>query len=208
MPLDHEYALVGGYNRSHVGRWLGALSALVSSAIVFLLLAMVDLATALGLNVNLPPMALSLVGAGAVYAAVYWVFDRHLWKVRLLGSVLKVPNLAGTWRCEGVGLDITPSANWQGTVTIVQTWDRLRVHLKTSQSESHSISAALVHDAAAGYRLMYHYRNEPKLGDQDLIAHHGFAELIFDSNEQAADGEYFNGRGRNTFGKMRIVRTI
>ncbi|NTZ32437.1 hypothetical protein G7Z95_06000 [Citrobacter freundii] len=32
----------------------------------------------------------------------------------------------------------------------------------------------------------------------------GFAELIFDKSLTTADGEYFNGRGRNTFGTMKL----
>lgn len=143
MALEHEYALLGGFNRSHLGRWLGVFSAAVSSVMVFLVLAAVDLARLLGVSVNLPPMALTLVGAGAVYAAVYWLFDTQVWKVPFVGALLKVPNLAGTWSCEGEGLDQKPHVKWSGTLTIVQSWDRIRVHLVTTQSESHSVAAAL-----------------------------------------------------------------
>lgn len=207
MALEHEYALLGGFNRSHLGRWLGVFSAAVSSVMVFLVLAAVDLARLLGVSVNLPPMALTLVGAGTVYAAVYWLFDTQVWKVPFVGALLKVPNLAGKWSCEGEGLDQKPHVKWSGTLTIVQSWDRIRVHLVTTQSESHSVAAALLYDAAAGYRLMYHYRNAPKVGEDALAPHHGFAELVFAPGERAASGEYFNGRGRNTFGRMRLTRS-
>jgi hypothetical protein len=49
---------------------------------------------------------------------------------------------------------------------------------------------------------MYHYRNEPRAGERDLTAHHGFAEVTFSADLQTATGDYFNGRGRNTFGTM------
>lgn len=206
MNLEHEYALVGGFNRSHVGKWLQRVAALVSAAAIFLLLLLVDLAKALGVNANLPPVVLASLGAGAVYTALYFAFDRWLWKVGPLGRLLKVPDLAGTWTCSGVSLDKAPSVKWTGTVTIVQSWDRLRVHLQTPKSKSDSVAAALVHDAAAGYRLMYHYRNEPKLGQAALAAHHGFAELTFAPDLRSATGEYFNGRGRNTFGTLSLTR--
>ncbi len=204
--MEHEYALIGGYNRSHVGRWLGGAAALISGLIVFLVLSAVDLAKALGLNVNLPPTLLSLVGAGAVYACLYWAFDRFAWRCVPLGRLLKVPNLAGVWECEGRPLESDVAQPWSGEVTIIQSWDKLRLHLETKQSTSNSISAALQYDAAVGYRLMYHYRNSPRVGEPLLAGHHGFAELTFALDEQSATGDYFNGRGRNTFGTLQLRR--
>ncbi|MDP9412547.1 MAG: hypothetical protein M3Q08_00255 [Pseudomonadota bacterium] len=206
MALDHEYALVGGFNRSHVGRWMQQVAALVSAAAVFLLLTLVDLAHTFGVDAKLPPVVLAAFGAGAVYAALYFVFEKWLWKLGPLGRLLNVPNLAGKWSCEGLGKDQDPPRPWSGTATIVQSWDRIRVHLQTAQSSSDSVAAALIHDAAAGHRLMYHYRNHPRIGERELSAHHGFAELTFAADGRFATGEYFNGRGRNTFGTMTLER--
>ena len=100
MALEHEYAVLGGYNRTHVGRWLYRAAALLSGLIVFALLSAVDLARAFGLNVNLPPTVLSLLGAGAVYGVLYWVFDRYGWKFSPLSRILRVPDLSGNWVCE------------------------------------------------------------------------------------------------------------
>jgi hypothetical protein len=206
MAFEHEYALLGGYNRSHVGRWLGGAAALISGLIVFLVLSAFDLAQSFGLNVNLPPTALSLVGAGAVYGGLYWLFDRFAWRIAALGRLLKVPDLSGRWICEGQPLETDQGKPWNGRVTIVQSWDKLRIHLETSQSSSDSVAAALQHDAAVGYRLMYHYRNRPRVGEASLAPHHGFAELTFSPDERSAKGDYFNGRGRNTFGTMTLKR--
>lgn len=208
MAQEHEYALLGGLNRSMVGRYLGIAAASVSSVIVFVLLALVDVAKALGWSQNLPPIVLSSVGAGAVYGILYWLFDRHAWKLPWFSGVLRVPNLSGRWRCEGqtINPDKSPGFTWQGEVTIVQSWDRLRVRLKTAQSGSNSIAAALIHDEADGFRLMYNYVNEPKIGETDLRAHRGFSELVFAKDLQTAEGEYFNGYGRYTFGIMRLTR--
>lgn len=208
MKLDHEYALLEGYNRASVGRWLQVGAATLSAVIVFVLLSVVDLAKRYGLNVNLPPVVLSLVGAGSVYGALYWLFSRHLWKVASVARLLKVPNLAGKWSCEGVTLEKAPNITWLGTVTIIQSWDKLRIHLQTEQSASDSIAAALLHDEAVGYRLLYHYENRPRIGETALSAHHGFAELTFAHDENSATGEYFNGRGRNTWGTLKLTRKV
>src|SRR5262249_41960390 len=97
--LDHEYALLGGLNRAKVGRYLAIVAAAVSATIVFLLLSAVTFIQKLGLPANLTPSIMSLVGAGAVFGALYWLFNRYLWRWPLLSVALKVPNLAGDWEC-------------------------------------------------------------------------------------------------------------
>jgi SMODS-associating 2TM, beta-strand rich effector domain len=206
MKLDHDYSVLEGHNRASIGRWIQVAAAAISGGIVFVLLSAVDLAERFGLNVNLPPMVLSLAGAGTVYLGLYWLFNHHLWKHPRISKLLKVPHLAGTWRCEGVTLEKEPYIHWSGTITIVQSWDKLRVHLETAQSGSDSITAALIHDEAVGYRLMYHYANRPRIGEQHMAAHQGFAELVFSHDCSVATGEYFNGRGRNTWGTITLER--
>jgi len=207
MSTNHEYAILGGYNRTKVGRYLAHFSAIVSAALVFLLLSLVDIAKRFGLAVNVPPVIMSLIGAGAIYAALYWIFDRYAWQLPIAAKLLKVPNLAGTWRCDGISQDKTPPLSWQGQVVIVQSWDKIRVHMRTAQSSSDSIAAALLDDSPIGHRLMYHYQNQPKPGEPvDLAAHHGFAELTFAMDGRSATGGYFNGRGRFTHGTMTLTK--
>lgn len=205
---EHEYALLGAMNRAHVGRYLGLISASVSAFIVYLLLSAVDLAHRLGWNASLTPSILSLAGAATVFTALYWLFDRFAWKRRFLSLVIKVPDIAGQWDCHGqtVNPDGSPGYSWKATVTILQSWDRIRVLLKTAQSTSNSVSAALICDDADAYRLLYHYRNDPRIGEVELKSHLGFGELVFARDLRSADGEYFNGHGRNTFGTMKLKR--
>jgi len=206
MATEHEYALLGGANRSNVGKWIMRISAAVSGGTVFVLLAAVDLAHRIGVSANLPPSVLSLAGAGMVYVCLYAFFDRYGWRVPAIGRWLKLPDVSGRWTCDGVSIDRKPHRSWQGVVTIVQSWDRIRVRLETGQSSSDSIAAALLHETGTGDRLLYHYRNDPRIGEAGLNAHHGFAELIFAPDGRTARGEYFNGRGRNTFGTLELVK--
>ena len=205
---EHEYALIGGFNRAKIGRYLTLTSTVVSGGIVFTLLSAVNLANFYHIPVTLPPVVLSLVSATCVFAALYWIFDRFLWKMSGVASLLKVPNLAGEWRCEGQTLDgaRNPTYQWQGTVTIVQSWDRIRLHLKTATSGSDSVAAALMSDAIDGYHLLYHYKNTPGIQSAGLAGHRGFAELIFAHDLRSAYGEYFNGGGRFTFGTLKLTR--
>lgn len=206
--LEHEYTMLGGVSRARVGRYLSLIAASVSACVVFVLLWMVDIAKGFGIPANLTPSVLSLVGAGAVFGLLYWILDRHAWRWSVIGGLLKVPNLSGDWICNGqtINPDKSPSYCWDAKITIVQSWDRIRVRLKTSQSGSNSNSAALICDEADGFRLIYSYRNDPRIEETELTSHQGFAEILFDKNLQRGEGEYFNGRGRYTFGTMALRR--
>lgn len=202
--LDHEYSLIGGINRAQIGRYIAITSALISAVLVGILLAIVDLAERFGLSPKLTPGIIALISAGMVFAGLYWTFSRYVWRWKHISALLKVPNLSGDWTCEGktIGPDGAATYEWEATVTIVQCWDKLRIRLKTAQSGSNSATAALVYDAAEGYRLLYSYKNDPKLNEVQLTSHHGFCEIVFSHDLATAEGCYFNGRGRTTHGVM------
>jgi hypothetical protein len=206
--VEHEYALLNGLSRTHVGRWLGVVAAIVSAAIVYILLSIEVIGSILGYSVKISPSVLSLVGAGSVFSVLYWLFDKWLWRWKLVGQLLKVPDLNGEWDCTGETLqqDGSTKYNWAGNVVIVQSWTKIRVRVRTGQSISNSSSAALIFDEADGYRLFYSYRNEPAIGETELMSHRGFAEITFDKDIREGIGEYFNGYSRFTFGKITLKR--
>lgn len=208
MIQDHEYSLLGGVNRALIGRYLTILASAISGVAVFLLLSAEDLAKRFNLPVNLPPTALSLLGAGVVFAILYTLFNKTVWKWPWAVKYLKVPDLSGEWLCNGTTLDASgnPVHNWEASVYICQTWDKIRVRLKTRQSGSNSITAALVYDEADGYRLLYNYRNDPNSGEAALRGHVGSANLLFTKSLDGAAGDYFNGYGRPTYGRMELRR--
>ncbi|MGY8663524.1 hypothetical protein Q3C01_14300 [Bradyrhizobium sp. UFLA05-109] len=205
---DHDYSLHGGLNRAKVGRYLTLIAASCSAGIVFVLLSLVDIAHRFDLNTNLPPSILSLVSASVVFTVLYWVLNRFAWRWPMLSMALKVPDLAGDWSCVGqtINPDGTQGYQWSATVTIYQSWDKIRVRLKTQQSGSESIAAALICDDPEGCRLLYNYRNDPKIGEVELKSHLGSCMFLFSKDLKSADGEYFNGHGRFTFGTIKLLR--
>lgn len=203
--MEHEYSVLGGLNRAAIGRYITLVSAAAASGIGVLVLYLFDVAKRFGWAENLPPLILWPLTGGLIYLALYWYFSTRVWRWKRVVALLRVPDLAGTWHVSGLTRSEGGRA-WSGEIVIVQSWDKLRVRLRTAQSTSSSIAAALVHDQADGYRLLYNYRNEPKIGEPGLASHRGSADLLFDSELQSATGEYFNGHGRFTFGEMKLSR--
>ncbi len=126
-----------------------------------------------------PVVAVPVFG---LFAGLYFLFDKFLWKITWLRKLLLVPDLNGKWACTGrTNLKNGEPVNfdWNATVSITQSWSKILIHLKTSQSESKSISASIYHEAGVGYRLLYQYNNKPNADELDLSNHSGSAELLF-----------------------------
>lgn len=203
--MEHEYTVLGGLNRAAIGRYLSIAASAIAAGIGTLAAWLINLAKTMGIADHVPGLVLWPLTAGLIYMALYWLFESRIWKWSRLAHLLKVPDLSGTWDCQGQNLS-EGGTDWVGEVTIVQSWDKLRIRLKTSQSGSNSVAAALVYDQADGFRLLYNYKNEPRIGEVELKAHRGSAELIFAPDLHSAQGEYFNGHGRYTYGTMKLIR--
>lgn len=76
---------------------------------------------------------------------LYTWFDKNLWHNTYLGKFLCVPNLAGRWNVEGHTRS-EGGKPWEGELRIVQSWDKVRIHLKTQSSHSDSVTASIIHD--------------------------------------------------------------
>lgn len=207
---DHEYSILGGLNRAKIGHAIGIVAAAVSSAVIATFLWLIDIAKQFGFGERTPSLILWPLSAGLIYTGMYWLFNKYIWRASKLSWLIKVPDLAGEWECEGQNInpDKTLGYPWSANVTITQSWDKIRLRVRTNQSTSNSIAAALIQDEIDGFRLLYNYRNEPKVGEPELQPHRGFADIIFAPNLKTASGEYFNGHGRFTFGTMKLKRIV
>lgn len=202
---DHEYSIVG-HSRTSVGRYLGVVAAIVVSTLTTAGIGISNLFRGLGFPIWAQGAFAIPISAGLTYWVVHFLFNRYGW--RALTWLSQVPDINGTWSCEGqtIGDDGSVKFVWTGTVTISQNWEKIRVNLKTATSGSNSIIAALVPEPDKSWTLFYSYVNEPKIGEAELQRHSGYAELQFNPGTTSAEGSYFNGRGRGTYGRMQLRR--
>lgn len=199
----HEYAIIG-HKRSEIGRWLGFASVILAPILTGLI-TWVSGSPLLAASVQAKMVAFT-VSTGLVYAALYWAFNRYVW--RWLNKMLGIPDLSGTWSVTGKSLTLEGEVkfDWSGSLTISQKWDRIAIELKNNQSGSFSETASVLlkHDGAA--KLSYSYQNHPRAGEPELQKHQGFCELTFDVERRSAEGHYFNSMGRYSFGRMQLSR--
>lgn len=202
MQGSHEYSILG-HSRASLGRHLGTVAAAAAGSSVLVAPAILAILEKFGLIDEIPRLLLWPITAGLFYLAIHWLFDRYLWRWNWLARFLGLPNLSGQWVCNAQTFDSDnkPTFEWSGTVTIHQTWEKIRIYLDTGQSSSSSCIASISPETEKGFKLIYSYRNEPKVGEE-LQIHLGFAEMLFNHNTTRADGEYYNVKGRLTKGRM------
>ena len=156
---------------------------------------------------GLPPfIAIPILG---LFFLIYQLFDKHLWKIRSFRKLLLVPDLNGQWVCSGNttlkdGNQV--SIDWNGEVTITQSWSKILVHLKTESSHSKSISACLFHEVGVGYKLLYEYESNPSANQHELKKHAGSAEILFAEDCKTGEGHYFTDQHRQTVGMLSLRR--
>lgn len=204
---DHEYSVIG-HSRSTIGRYLGTFVTIIVSLLPAVGIGVSDALTQLGLPEWGKYFVVIPVTAGVIYSAVHWAFNKYGW--RPLSFFSQLPNISGEWSCSGTTIDDddTVKFNWDGDITISQTWEKIRVRLETKSSISHSISVALIPEPDGCWMLMYSYKNEPKVGNKSLNAHIGYSEMRFHKKLSTAQGEYFTAKGRGTCGAMSFNRSL
>ncbi len=203
----HEYSVIG-LDRTSIGRYLGTFAGLMASMAAILITLIFDLAQRFGLSDGSSTLVILPVNAAAFYFLGHLAFNKWIWRRQFVQGLLGVPDLNGEWDCYGTTKDNEGNTTyeWKATVTITQTWEKIRVYLNTGQSSSRSKSASLVKEPGCGYVLMYSYQNEPRIGEPELRSHVGYCELQLSEDLKSAEGDYFNNKGRITFGRMKLVR--
>lgn len=193
-----------------MGRFLGVGAGLASSGVALLIASAITYAESWGFLQERAFWTLPLT-ATVFYTLGHLAFDKWAWRTWLVHFVLDIPDLRGKWDCIGETLD--PSSgevlqNWTAEITISQGWEKIRIYSVTNQSRSRSVAASIVVEEDVGYILMYSYRNEPRYGEPELKAHHGYAEWHISSDKLTAEAIYFNGGGRYSGGRMKLTRRL
>lgn len=207
MHQKHEYSMIG-HSRATIGRWLGVVSGMAAGAVTTLAGSALMGHIMGWVSLQEHPVSIP-VSAATFYVVGHFCFDRWLWKKSWVQKLLGIPDLNGKWQCAGETLDPgsgVATYHWAARVTITQTWEKIKVHLETATSRSHSVAASIVKNDDVGFVLMYSYRNEPKPGEPELKAHIGYCELHVETSQSRATGTYFNSGGRLTYGRMTLTK--
>lgn len=175
---------------------IGGISFLVSFFILEKINGFVDSINGLT-YINDIPYIREISTFGAVFMAVFYLFDRLLWKSKLS----KIPNLNGEW--EGKIGTSHNGREFDIKVNIKQTWSSISIILETANSISKSEVASI---SILKSRLVYQFFNEPSFSSvKTLHKHYGVTMLDFKGND-ILKGFYFTDRDRQTHGDISLKR--
>lgn len=185
---------------------------------------LVELATS-ALSTVLPFAGGVVISWGLAFAIVWKIHDQWFWKTRtaqLLG-ITCAPDLNGKWEGyivtsyegeipdEALHPDNNSSENGQKLLAwldIDQTWRKINVHFKTTQTPSDSNGATMLTEEGKWPSLSYQYENEGSPLVEGLDMHFGTASLEYrdDGEAETLEGLYYTGPGRNNNGLMSFER--
>lgn len=208
VSASHEYTILG-HSRTNYGRHIGTVAAASAALAVVIAPILLSLFSRFGFLEKIPSVVYWPLTAGLFYVVIHATFDRYIWKLKFPAKLLGLPNISGKWICEGQTFTLGGKVKyeWNGSVTIHQTWEKIKIYLDTGQSSSSSRVATICPENEKGFRLIYSYQNEPKAGEQ-IGVHIGFCDMVFDQDGLAAQGEYYNVKGRTTIGRMTWTKEI
>lgn len=151
-----------------------------------------------------PQWWLSVPSFAGVFSGLYWAFDRWVWRfgpMRRLG-IVPIPDLNGAW--EGQVESSYDGGIYPVSVAIGQRWLKMVITLETESSQSHSIAASLRNDGTCP-QLSYLYVNEPRATAVGSMNIHGGTAVVELKNGDLED-HYYTGRGRMTYGAIKLAR--
>lgn len=141
----------------------------------------------------------------AVVVALYSLFDKHLWAWPIFRRLRLVdfPDLRGRW--SGHLKSSYDNQELEAVLEIVRTSSAISVSLYGERSQSVSEIADFTVGSNNQTKLHYVYRNAPgSLSPESMQMHLGTVSLVCFTDARVLEGDYYTGRGRQTYGTMRF----
>jgi hypothetical protein len=135
-----------------------------------------------------------------------WLYDNYLWKLKLFQKIewFKIPNLNGKWETEIRSSFDNFKTPMVSSMLINQTASKMSIISETTMSISQSNIAAILRAEKHRFELTYTYINKPKADSVNTMQiHYGTGFFSIKADTGALEGEYYTGRGRQTFGTIK-----
>ena len=150
----------------------------------------------------------NIIGVPVVYWILSKVFDKWLWKTRLMKMILKIPDLNGVWK--GTLHSSYDEMDYEMVLEIKQTWNRIQCTSKFKSSQSYSNVAALYSKGPEGDILYFGFHNQSNVVEIGNQQYDGYNILRLGGDELC--GKYFNDRSNikndNKGGNLGIIALI
>ncbi|MFO7853451.1 MAG: hypothetical protein R6X28_13485 [Bacteroidales bacterium] len=172
---------------------------------IYLIIISIGLAFAIQFIVNALnreiPWWLSIPGIFSIYGSIYYVFANFFWKCTFFRVIffIKTPIVAGAYSGILRSSHDEFVTDKKIDIEILQSWGKILISLKTESSQSFSHTCSIAVEDHPIPTISYLYLNEPSVASvKSMEIHYGMCMLDF--NGKDLKGEFFTGRGRQTYG--------
>ncbi len=190
----HEYSLINSNERYIVPGTLGILSILI----------------VLGLRelVDVAPW-IPIPSVFAIFTVLYWFFEKYGWKWRICqGTFVSTPSLAGEWEIFMKSSLDSYGSEYEGTLTIRQTWTKISLYLNGEKftGQSTALASIIIH-SPHDFTLVWEYLAErkPQFAQKEFM-HHGITKVRFENTTSSGSGNYYADQSRHSFGPVRVEK--
>jgi predicted nucleic acid binding AN1-type Zn finger protein len=119
---------------------------------------------------------------------------------------VKTPDLQGKWQGKLKSSYDKFKTEYNIELNISQTWTRISIDLKASESFSESQTASLVLRGNRSPEVIYTYNNDPKGDAVGTMNKHSGTTVLKLEDDSHLTGEYYTGRGRKNHGTMELQK--
>lgn len=155
------------------------------------------------------PEWLPIPSVFAFFGFLFLLFDKWMWKWPIINStVLGTPDLNGKWKMLLRSNLDQFQAEYEGTLTVTQTWTKIFLYLDGEKFTGKSLMAAIEIHTAESFTLKWEYLSERKpdfIKDGEFM-HHGMTKVLFEKNETENNGTYYADQSRHSFGKIKLIK--
>lgn len=133
------------------------------------------------------------------------------WKICWLQqlNIIKTPNISGCWRGKGKSIYGQTQSEFEIELDISQTWTNISITAEGKDSESWSTSAHMFISNTQKKSITYTYINDPKAHAVETMSmHEGTITLSLKDKALVLEGTYYTGRGRQTYGSIRLDKVV
>lgn len=139
----------------------------------------------------------NLISVPVIYAILFFLHDKLLWKNRLIMKLHGIPDLNGEWKGELVS-SFCENKKFDMTIIVKQTWTQMSMIAKYDMSRSSSKNITIKSDGAVT-KIYFGFTNESK-DVNNLDMYFGYNEITLEEEEvddkkiQIMEGKYCNNR--------------
>jgi hypothetical protein len=155
------------------------------------------------------PSWIPVPSAFAVFGAFYWLFDQFIWKWPWLNRLMCTPNLNGTWIMLMKSSIDNYSTEYEGVLTITQTWTKIYLFLDGEKATGKSIMAGIEVQTSSLFTLKWEYlsQRKPEFANNEYM-HHGMTRVMIKPgiNPSTLKGDYYADRSRHSSGPVTIIK--